>query len=197
LRDPFLGDKFDIDATVPPGSTREQLLAMLRNLLANRFGLKVHREPRDTEVYDLVVGKGGPRLKENSAAAIDGESHPPLGASGADGFPVMPSGYTGLFVKALGHGLRVKCMRYAMGDLAEWLSGRLNRRVVDRTGLTGNYDFQLEYLTDLSAAADAPESGLPDIVGAVQSQLGLKLVGGKGTVEFLVIDHVERLPSGN
>jgi uncharacterized protein (TIGR03435 family) len=195
--DPFSGDRFDIDATVPPGSTKEQLLAMLRNLLANRFGLKVHREQREMQVYDLVVGKDGPRLKENREAAIAGESHPPLGAPGADGFPVMPSGYTGIFVKASEHSARVKYLRYPMGKFAEWLSGILNRPVPDRTGLTGSYDFQLEYRMDAAAGIDAPEGELPDIFRAVEFELGLKLVGGKGAVEVLVIDHVERVPSGN
>jgi uncharacterized protein (TIGR03435 family) len=197
-RDVFSGDRsFDIDATVPPGSTKEQLLAMLRNLLANRFGLKVHSEQSEMQVYDLVVGKGGPRLKENREAAIADESHPLLGAPGVDGFPVMPSGYTGIFVKASVHSSRVKYLRYPMGKFAEWLSGILNRPVLDRTGLTGSYDFQLEYRMDASAAADAPESELPDIFKAVEFELGLKLVGGKDAVEVLVIDHVERVPTGN
>jgi uncharacterized protein (TIGR03435 family) len=94
-----------------------------------------------------------------------------------------------------------------MADLARWLSVSLGCPVLDMTGLTGKYDFKLEWTPDDSPALPGgspngqpplppPDSSGPSIFTAIQEQLGLKLVAGKGPVEIIVIDHVER-PSGN
>jgi uncharacterized protein (TIGR03435 family) len=96
-------ERFDIQATMPPETTKEQFRVMLQNLLAERFGLKVHHETKELPMYSLVVAKGGPKMKESAVPPPDsGEpaTPPPLPQPGqlkmgADGFPVLPGMATG------------------------------------------------------------------------------------------------------
>jgi len=199
-------DKFDIDAIAPPGATKEQLPEMLQAMLEDRFGLKAHRETKEGPVYDLVVAKGGPKFHE-SPPVPEGDIPPvkPGGPRGPDGFPVTPPGYSGLFARHLSQtSTRTKYIRRSMSEFASGLWGELNKKVIDQTGLTGRYDFYLEVGQDLPAAPPAAagnpptsEPTGPSIREAVESQLGLKLVDGRGPIETLVIDHIDRMPSPN
>lgn len=192
----FDGNRIDIDATMAPGTTKEQFRQMLLNLLAERFGLQVHREAKEGPVYALVVGKGGAKMKENlepAEAATEGTGLPPRGE---DGFPKMPPGYTGMFVNVVSGRTRIKWMRSSMPSLVYWLANKTKRPVFDRTELGGNFDFRLEFENDIGASSADGEPA-PGIFAALQQQLGLKLVGEKGPVETLVIDRVERTPVGN
>ena len=162
---------------------------MLQSLLEERFGLKVHREDRDGPIYVMVVANGGPKMHEpnpNDDGKFDN----------ADGTPTQ--GYaevtrSGFIVHA-----------YSTSKIATLLASAVQRPVVDKTGLSGTYDFTLEFARELSVTAAAngedPDSdngpGPVSIFTAVQQQLGLRLQPGKGPVEVIVIDHVER-PSGN
>jgi len=180
---------------------------MLQALLEDRFKLKLHRETRQAPVYELVVAKGSPKLKpfkEGSCVPVDAASalqvpRPPL-AQGK----WCDSGITGLgTIHTLGRGMTLQAAAYL-------LSRNLDRPVVDKTGLTGLYDFDLEFARDPSLAGPPPPppppGGLPaepanqpsgpSIFTAVQQQLGLKLEPAKGPREVLVIDSVER-PSEN
>jgi len=156
--------------------TRERL----RSLLAERFGLVVHRETRELAVYLLTVSKDGLKLKEVTTAA---DRHATSGGRG----------------RSQGFAAKV-----------EWLAGILSnitgRPVVDKTGLTGYYDWVLEWTPDavgaIQAAPSRPVGGAsdersaPPIITALQEQLGLRLEVGKGPVELVVIDEVRR-PSAN
>jgi len=198
-------DKFDIEARVPPGATKEQLPEMLQTMLAERFALKAHRETKEGPVYDLVVAKGGPKLHESPPAPELDPTGVKPGPKGADGFPTLPSGYSWSFVNMSAPGIaRYKYVRRSMPEFAGELWGMLKKNVIDQTGLTGRYDFYLEVGRDLPAAPPAAagnpptsEPTGPSIPEALQSQLGLKLVDARGPIEMLVIDHIDRTPSQN
>ena len=182
---------FDITAKIPPGTTREQYRLMLQNLLAERFKLAVHRDRKDAQVFDLVVAKGGPKLKESAedpSAADDGSLQPPPPA------PRPPVGYNGPVTLQLN-----QC---PMERFVDRLSGLVGQSVGNATGLNGKYDIRLLYsLAGLQAGSgsETPSatSAPPTIFDALQEQLGLKLVQKKGSTELLVIDHIEKVPTGN
>jgi len=203
-------DRFEINATLPAGTTKEQFLLMLQNLLVDRFHLKLHRTEEEGPVYGLVIGKNGPKLKESVDLAEASEPQDPtkilesLGPIGKDGFFAMAPGHAGMQVSVRGDRTLIKFVSYSMLKFADWLFGQLRSPVLDRTGIEGVYDFGLEYQDTLRAAPVAPEGEAssgnqdgPDIFGAVQSQLGLNLVHRRGPIEVLVVDRADRMPTAN
>lgn len=160
---------------------------MLQAMLADRFKLKAHAENRDGPVYYLVIAKNRLKLKP----ATPGETYPKSGFGGAlpyqTGSVVMAQSEPGS-TKRLGLGAPIE-------RLTLTLSAWLHCPVIDKTGLTGKYDFQLQW-TAREGVENGPETNWPSLFTAIQEQLGLKLESGKGPVPFLVIDHVE-MPSGN
>jgi uncharacterized protein (TIGR03435 family) len=177
-------DHFDILA-LTPGDTRPsqpEQMAMLRTLLSERFKLSFHREPKEFSIYALEVDKGGPKLKESMAAASD----PPQLIS-----TVYPPARIHLPAK-----------NATMSDFTSLMQrALLDRPVVDRTGLTGRYDFDLDWAPDETqfggevpvAPADAQA---PPFFTAIEQQLGLRLEATRGMVDALVIDQAEP-PSAN
>jgi bla regulator protein blaR1 len=163
--------RYDIVAKAADKATFDQMLRMLRTLLAERFQLKFHRETKTMPVYSLVAAKGGPKLLPQK----DGDSK-------SFRFHVTPSELTG--------------HKVPMNVFVDCLSGQLDRPLVDRTGLKGNYDFSLRYTPDSNSPDDPNDSSGASIYRAIQDQLGLKLVVQKGPAEVLVIDNVEK-PSEN
>jgi uncharacterized protein (TIGR03435 family) len=163
----------------------DQIRLMLQALLADRFHLKVNHVVKELPVYELVIAKGGFKLKEadpNNAYA-----------GGIKG----PDGVSGVLLTGAG---RLTAQAIQMSMLVTNLSYQVDRTVVDKTGLTGKYDFTLKWTPDqglstLPPGAESDSSG-PSIFTAIQEQLGLKLESTKGLVQTLVIDHVER-PSEN
>jgi uncharacterized protein (TIGR03435 family) len=169
------------DGAAPPKLTTGQRRQMLQALLADRFKLALHSDTREATVYNLSVAAGGSNL------------HPTEPASSSSGAAKPFSGYPAY--TAAGH---VTGQSVSLASLCDFLSSTLRHPVTDKTGLTGKYDFQLQWTPDPVAAADAPaaaDSG-PSLFAAVEEQLGLKLVPGKGPVTTLVIDHIDR-PSDN
>ena len=153
----------------------EQWKERVRSLLADRFGLVVHKEMKDGPIYVLSVAKGGAKLK---VVTTPGDRQ---GMSAGRG---TSQGYAA-----------------TISMMTTNLAGTLGRPVVDKTGLNEKYDWVLKWTPDTAAAAgqDAPQpvdSPGPTIFTALQEQLGLKLESSKGPVENLVIDHVEH-PSAN
>jgi uncharacterized protein (TIGR03435 family) len=204
-------ERFDVDAKME-GSVAEALQKMnkddrklarqqmLQALLADRFNLRVHRETRELSIYTLVIAKNGPKLKE--AKPDDNSPDRIKGADGLAATNVVSMGASGGAMTMTGQAV-------SMPMLIRLLSQRVGRIVVDKTGLTGNFDFYMQFTPEegglLAASSDAPggasplppsDPGAPSIFTAVQEQLGLKLESGKGPVEIVVIDHVDR-PSGN
>ncbi len=164
--------RFDIQAKAEGEAqhTVEEFRQMLQSLLAERFHLAVHRETRETPVYVLVIDKNGPKFRESAP-----EAKGILRMSGRG--KIVASGGT-------------------MVQLTNWFShaNGVDRPVLDETGLTGRYDFSLEWAN--AAATDAADSTAPSIFTAVREQLGLKLEPRRAPVEVLVIDHVE-MPGEN
>jgi len=194
--------RFDIDAKVAGGNVNdlkklkpEQRMSMLKPMLADRFQVKVHTETKTLPVYELVVAKGGSKLKE----AMPGYTYT-NGIKGPDGVA-----HGGMMRMSRGE---VTGQALAVESLVNMLSRQLQRTVIDKTGLTGKYDFTLQWTEESSdpmfkggdgsqqKAEPAPDATGPSIFTALQEQLGLKLQSAKGPVETLVIDHVE-MPSEN
>lgn len=214
-------ERFDIVAKAPAGSTPDQTTLMIRGLLADRFKLKVHSETREVPIYALVLarsdGKLGSKLSKSTddcekilaerraavqAARAGGAGPVPFTMPGPNEKPVctismrpqpVPNGMPMMTLKAGGQPLQA---------LVSQISGMVNRRVVDKTGLTGLYDFELQFsmrgqmpLTTQAAGGNttttAPIDDGPTVFDAVR-ELGLKLESERGPVEHLVIDSVER-----
>jgi uncharacterized protein (TIGR03435 family) len=124
-------DRFDVEGKAEGNPTREQFMLMLQSLLADRFKLAIHRETKEMPVYELTVAKGGVKFKEGKCVGEPGPSNPCGGVSGSR---------RGMLIGRV----------TSVADVAESLSGTLGRVVVDKTGLTGNYDFDLHWTPDES-----------------------------------------------
>jgi uncharacterized protein (TIGR03435 family) len=199
-------ERFDLRATLPAGTTKEQVQEMMQNLLKERFHLAFHRTQKEFVSCDLVVANGGPKLKE--AAPPDGPLPPRTRRAPAvldrDGFPILPPGYTdGLAVPSNG----VMRQTYRMGTIdavrGVLLFGSTEcTNITDKTGLTGKYDFRLEHATRPRAGRPIDQAGTasdpaPDLATAVEQQLGLKLVKSIVKLDIVVIDHLDRQPTEN
>lgn len=150
--------------------TSEQFQSMQQPILTDRFQLKFHHEMKNLPVYELVTMKGGPKFKEATPAELKGDQ--------------------GMTV----HNGKLVATGVTVSRLVDNLSAQLQRVVVDKTGLTAKYSFQLNWSAD-DAPPPAPDiTAPPDIFTALQEQLGLKLQPGKAEIDTFVIDHVE-LPS--
>jgi len=170
---------------------------MLQALLADRIKLVVHSDPKEAAVFSLVIAKNGFKLQESkpSAAPANGES----GAVGGRG----PGGGMSM---ASEDGMMTATFRESpISYVAGWLGVQLRAPVSDKTGLTGVYDFKLKWIPERSQRAVPPggqptaetsDPTGPTLLDALQDQLGLKLESGKGSVNGIAIDHIEK-PSGN
>ncbi|HUY94731.1 MAG TPA: TIGR03435 family protein [Terracidiphilus sp.] len=158
--------------------------AMLQNLLADRFKLVVHHQPKDFPLYALVVAKGGPKLQEAKPEEI---LH-----SGLDGRPMCQHARGGRGV--------IHLEGCTVGDLAQtlsnWIMVNRGRAVVDQTGLTGRYTITLQWTPDDAPATPQQDYSGPSMLTAVKEQLGLELKPIKGPLDTIVIDRVE-MPSEN
>jgi uncharacterized protein (TIGR03435 family) len=170
---------FDIQAKVlganpdtPVKLSDKQLQSMLVPILEDRFHLKAHIEIKSLPVFELAMIKGGPKFKQSAADPKHGN----MQVNWSDGKRNLTASAT------------------PMEHLVSALSDQVNRTVIDKTGLTGNYDFDMKWTPDDGTAAQSDYG--PGVFTAIQEQLGLKLQPAKGPVETLVVDHVE-MPSAN
>jgi len=183
---------------VMPGSGPDPHMVAMRTLLAERFKLAVHRETRQMDIYELVLarpdGKLGPALKPTTqdcaamlAAARGG---PPPGPAPGPNSPVV-CGMRGLPGRLVAGAM-------PMAQLASNLSGQVQRIVVDRTGLSGGWDFEITFAPERplnpppGVEFPAADPNAPSLFTAMQEQLGLKLQSTKGPVEVLVVERVEQ-----
>jgi uncharacterized protein (TIGR03435 family) len=219
---PIDRDRYEITAKFPIGSSKEQIKLMLQNLLAERFGLAVHRETRNLPIYELTVAKGGSKLRDpakphDGQPAVDTRGRPAT-VLDKDGLPVLPPGIPGMRNVA-GHPnggpviIRISARMQPLEALLRMVGAELGRPVVDKTGLTGTYDFTLTWgparvlingqlvnqgLKAQPEAVDlADEPGAPDLRAAFARQLGLNLEQKTGPVEVLVVDHLSEKPTEN
>jgi uncharacterized protein (TIGR03435 family) len=168
---------WDLNAKANRACTTEELHTLLQRLLEERFQLKVRREKRELPIWELLVEKGGHKMPVHDANDIDqGPIGPGPGGRGIAGKNVT--------------------MEY----FAFVLSRLLERNVVDKTGLKGYFDVTLDFVREAPVVrpdgSEGPAPDGPTIFTALREQLGLRLAQGRGPVEFLVIEHVER-PSAN
>jgi uncharacterized protein (TIGR03435 family) len=164
-------ERYDIVAKAAGPATNDQMRPMLQALLLGRFRMKVHRETRDLPVYVLLAGKGAPKVKPASAG----------------GEPTLSSSAAGTFFH-----------NQPISRLTFMLTRRMDRPVLDMTGLKGVYDYTLDTsgLGFNGLPAADPNAG-PSIFTAIQDNLGLQLEARKSPVEILVIDRVEKIPIEN
>ena len=160
---------YSIDANVEGDKqlSREEMKPLLQNLLQQRFHLVAHHETKIASGFALIVAKGGPKLHASKEGS---ERH----------FYILPNGID----------MRHAGIATLAGALAS--QGAAGGPVIDKTGIQGEYDITLHYAT-----VGNPSSNLPDIFTALQEQLGLKLVPQKVPVDFLVIDHADKVPTEN
>jgi len=164
--------RYDIDAEAEGDPTRGQMMAMLRTLLCDRFQLKFHRETKVVPIYELIIAKHGPKLKGSAATEPGVRLHRIPSTNGS------------------GMGYVLTAQKISMSKFSGYyLTSMLERSVFDRTGIKGEFDFQMNY-----AHEDNPDA--PSLFTAIQTQLGLKLRPSKGPVETFIVDHAER-PSEN
>jgi uncharacterized protein (TIGR03435 family) len=176
--------KFDIQAKMSSDDVAAlkalslgQRRAMLQTLLEERTHLRLHHEIVPLPVYELMVAKRGPKFRESSAQQL----------RQAD-----IKGYQGSVLQSYNGGLEVQ--EFSMPALALSLYRVLGRTVVDKTGLTGRYDFSLRWTPD--NLSDETNAEWPSILTAVEEQLGLKLESARFPVDTLVVDQIE-MPSEN
>jgi uncharacterized protein (TIGR03435 family) len=200
-------DRFDIEARVAGNPSKDQLRLMMRSLLADRFKLAIHNETRQVPVFAMVLlkpGKTGPQLQPHSDESSC--ATPPVGLDSstiAGGMFPATCGSIYIAMPPSAPGLRHSgARRVTIGLIANLLNGigNLGRPVLDQTGLSGTFDFSLEWTPEasgpLSPGVDSPDPSGATFLQALRDQLGLKLESTKGPVEILVVDHVER-PSEN
>lgn len=200
--------RFDVSAKAEGPTTQDRMRLMVRRLLADRFGLRAHAESRELSTYALVVARADGRLGEHMRpSAIDcqaiiaaGKVRPPTAAAAA-GLPPQCAwriAITASSAQMMVDGVQLARFATLLGPMAR-------RTVVDRTGLAGTYDIDLEFLPDqaglpvVPVIRDSPAPPARDglsLFTALQEQLGLKLESERGPVNVLVIDGAE-LPAPN
>ena len=189
----WLDSRYEVDAKIPPGATLTQYRGMLANLLTERFGLMYHRVPKDVTGYELIIVPGGPRdTLKPSLSSAPSKPQPFLAETKlSDGFAHMTF-----------HGA-------TMGLVANRIAAAFNGAggvspempVVNKTGLDGKYDLTIDLPTN--EASYLPNSMHrqqvdPETASAVlEKQFGLKLRPVKMSVDFIIVDHVAKIPSEN
>ena len=164
-------DRFDITAKAAGPSTIPMMREMMGALLADRFKLTFHRDTRQLSALALVVAKGGPKLR----------------ISQQDGPGILRPSKSAMVAQ-----------HATMSEFVKTLSGPLRTPVVDNTGLPGRYDFTIDLSADFENNKPGEQRDITGIVmSALRTQLGLNLESRKEPVEMLMIDHVERNPTGN
>ena len=161
---------YDIEAKADEPATQAQMKLMMQILLAQRFGLKFHRDKKELKGYAMTVAKGGNKMQPSQG----------------DGVPYRQNSANGTVVKFM-----------TMQEFGDFMAGPLEGPVVDKTGLTGKYDFTLDFSSYLPTDERAMRPEFTTIImAAMQGELGLKLEAQKLIVDVMVVDHLEK-PSEN
>jgi uncharacterized protein (TIGR03435 family) len=167
-------ERYDIAAKSPDPVPVEQLKEMMQTLLAERFALQFHRQTKELSIYALVAGANGPKLHK---VAAGGDSEMRM----KDGSLIFNNTSMPQFA-----------------DHLEIMRRQVDRPVVDRTGLTGVFDFSLKFAdTDTDMRTAMVQGDSASVFNLIQQQIGLKLEAKKGPVEIIVIDYVNKIPTAN
>jgi uncharacterized protein (TIGR03435 family) len=197
--------RYDITAKTAGPATADKMWPMLEPLLEDRFRMQVHRERKEMPVYNLSMAKSGklPPLRAGNCVGSDPRELPPPPAPGKRLLTACGS----TLLRTLSARAELYGGRIRMAALVSRLADLLRHPVIDKTGFAGTFDLDLTFAVDESLAGlgtrspgvpDEPTdpSGLPSLFSALREQLGLKIESTKGSVEVIVIDHIER-PSAN
>lgn len=168
-------ERFDILAKAEGGADETKLRLMLRKLLADRFGLQVHNEEKEMQIYAMTLS-GQPKFKETTEV----------------GDPEFTKGGPTMLI----------AHRVTMAELAEKISEPLERPVLDETGLKGRYEIKIDvsgYMIDQNGkdGGGPPPDLMSLLFKGLQEQLGLKLISKKENVKLLVVDKIEKSPTEN
>jgi uncharacterized protein (TIGR03435 family) len=209
-----LSDNFDIQAKVDGNPSKDQMRMMMQALLADRFKLAAHTETRQSPVYALVLVKPekfGPQLRAHPADASCSTTQPAAAPGAAPaapatidgGYPAVCGGITLLQGSASGR-IRIGARDVTMATIASGMTSPflgVDRPVVDQTGLSGNFDFTVEFSPTVDTPLPPGVNFTPDPDGptfqeALKDQLGLKLDAQTGSADVFIVDHIEP-PSEN
>ncbi len=237
----LVSERFEVMATIPDGATKEQAPQMMQTLLAERFGLKFHRESKEHPVYALVVAKGGPKMKEappedpapaaptpadsKDSRTIDiGQGPMTVKQDGKGGASINAGALGNIKVNMSPDGLiHMEMSKMSMTMLVQQMAPLLDRPVVDKTDLKGNYQVALEFpMSAMLAVARAQGINIPglppglggagggtgpadsasdpaamDAVFKSMDKLGLKLEQQKQAFDDIVVNHAEKTPTEN
>jgi uncharacterized protein (TIGR03435 family) len=196
-------ERFDIEARGPATTTKDEMRLMMQSLLADRFKLTVHLEIHQGPVFALVLAKPdepGPNLHVHSQVSDPCEKEFEW-SDAAKRAGAAPPGCDVFFTLIDTEHSKTSARNVSMAMIAGALPfpgmGSLDRPVVDQTGLSGQYDFAIEFAPESTTAPNAQsDASAPTALEALRDQLGLKLDSTTGTIETLVVDHVEE-PSAN
>ena len=202
-------DKFDVLATIPPGTNKNEFTLMLRNLLADRFNLVLHTESKEVKGYRLVLGRGGAKLSVADPAELVSprSDHLNIGIS-ADGYPVLDRpGIIYPFVKGYsGKAIHLIVKAQTLDSVAKMLDGFVHAPVLNETRLDGVYSFALNFAVERAAPLpsasqrepplDPDDNPFPNIASAIQ-QLGLRFESSRNRIDVYVVDRANRTPSAN
>jgi uncharacterized protein (TIGR03435 family) len=195
--------RFDVTAkAVAAPTTPDGMRTLVRQLLQDRFALKTHVEPRELSLYEMIVARRDRRLGERlRPSALDCEALLSGGAATADDrvrcdLRFRPKMTTGDGGRPSIASMTLMLQGTTMPRLAALLQNEVRRAIVDKTGLTGTFDLELEFAPQGPAPASLPapapsSSEGPPLLTAIQEQLGLRLEPARGPVRVLVIDSAE------
>jgi uncharacterized protein (TIGR03435 family) len=182
---------------------------MLQSLLAERFKLTYHFEKKASQVYDLSIAKGGPKL-DDAKPQSPADTHAAAGTVRDEyGFRIPASDFVGSRMERSGEIARWVARGITTGQMAKTLASRLQHPVTDSTGLDGKYDFTLYCSAESVGLSPEPVSAnhakkfgetdetAPPIFAVLQDKLGLKLERRQGHFDLFVVDHVEKIPTEN
>lgn len=199
-----VADRFDIEAkTEEHDPSKDQIRSMMQSLLEERFSLLSHREDRESAVLGLRLakpGKLGPQLKHHASNLpcsdhTDASSHP-LSVTTLPIRELLGTWPDSCEDEEIGSSQRMRAgaRDMSMPEIAGWLTGEgdTDFPIVDRTGLTGNFDLVFEFAPEHGPDARIDQS-VPTFKEALQDQLGLKLEKQRGAATFFVVDHIEHL----
>lgn len=185
--------RFQVEAKLPDGATTDQIPEMFQTLLEERFKLTWRREPKEMQVYALLVGKDGPRLKP-------GQMIPPnqAMAMGTDGRPRAAVVFGGSLAQ-----MTITAPRASLLTLVGVVSRFTSRPLVDRTGIEGDYDFKFTFAAETDAGLPGGFQGNPALSEPAPSlsealkEYGLRIEPRKETIDMFVITNVEKTPAEN
>jgi uncharacterized protein (TIGR03435 family) len=192
-------ERYNVIAKVPEGATKEQVNVMWQNLLAERFGIVLHHESKEFQVEELVIAKGGSKLKDTAVDDPNAEGPPKLDKNMALNGPGF---VTRITMGSNGPTAHTVAKAQPLSKLTVLLGSQLDRPVLDKTGLTGKYDFSIEFTPNLPPGQlpppteNASEPG-PTLADALERQLGLRLVANKAKLDIVVVDKAEKAPTAN